>query len=284
MATGPHPFTLGQQVSRSARSLLFFVPYLLYLALVTEPLQWLVLWPLVKLMPARRRAIMRAWLRGQLHVMLGVSRAMAGFRVSVRGAIPPESCIVLMNHQSVLDVVIGLSLVPGPLPVIPTRARYRRGVPGVSTLMALAGFPFVSERETTTRAELRSLVAAADAVARGEQSVLIFPEGHRSRNGRILPFMPAGLRQVFKHAPHRPVYLVVAEGLGHLGSIAETALRIAGTTARVTVLGPYTIPAGAGRVGPFIESLRERMIGARAEDPPPDLSPLPHAADRRRLR
>ena len=117
-------------------------------------------------------------------------------------------------------------------------------------------------------------------MARGEQSFLIYPEGHRSRNGQILPFMAAGLRLVLERARQRPVYVVVVDGMSHLRTSKDTALHIAGTHGRVAILGPYTIPPGKSELGKFIETLRIRMIEAlhRQRAASPDLPTLatPH--------
>jgi 1-acyl-sn-glycerol-3-phosphate acyltransferase len=180
----------------------------------------------------------------------------------VEGAIGPESCIVVMTHQSVLDIPIGLSLVPGPYPLIPTRDRYRIGIPGVSPLVRLARFPFVSQGQALTRKELRALITAADQVARGEQSLLIFPEGHRTRDGAIGPFMRSGLHLMLRRA-RRPVYCVVCDGVTQSRAVTDALTRIAGTRVQVVVLGPFPPPEAAD-IDTFIESLRERMIATLA--------------------
>ena len=260
MVTGSHPSRSFARALRVARSLLFFLSYLVYLLLVMVPVQRLVLWPLVSLWSSRRRAILGAWLRLQARVVLGLARALAGVHYSVQGSIEPTSCIVVMNHQSVLDIPLGVSMMRGPYPLIPTRARYRRGIPGISMLTRMIRFPFVAQGRAATREDLEALSRAADQVAHGDQSFLIFPEGHRSRNGEILPFMTAGLRLVLDRARQRPVYVVVVDGTSHLRTSADTALHIAGTRGQVAIMGPYTIPPEKSELGRFIEDLRAQMV------------------------
>jgi 1-acyl-sn-glycerol-3-phosphate acyltransferase len=189
-----------------------------------------------------------------------MARFVAGMRFSVRGAIPAESCVVLMNHQSVLDIPLGISLMPGPQTVIPTRDRYRRGIPGISPLGRLAGFPFVSQGRGITRDELRSLTAVADRVASGELSLLIFPEGHRTRDGRIGRFMRGGLRIVLPRA-RRPVYCVVADGMTTARTTSEAVSAIAGSHVRVEILGPFPPPTDEA-VDEFIEAMHTQMNDA----------------------
>jgi 1-acyl-sn-glycerol-3-phosphate acyltransferase len=237
-----------------------------------EPLQWLLVWPLVTFLPSRRRAIMRGWLRLQARFVLALARRLAGIRLSVRGAIAPTSCIVVMNHQSLLDIPLGISLIRGPYPLIPTRASYRRGIPGISTLTRLGRHPLVTQGRTAGRAELEAFLAAAGEVAEGKQSFLIFPEGHRSRNGDILPFMSTGLTQVLGRAGNCPVYAVVVDGLWPVRTFSDIALRLAGTTVRAQVLGPYTIPPQREKLRDFVQFLRSQMIEtlARLRDGSPE--------------
>lgn len=255
--------TRPAKLARGLRSGAFVALFASYSMAIIGLGQRLVLWPAIALLPRRRTALVRAWLRGHAHATLAMARAVAGVRVSVRGEIPPESCIVLMNHQSVLDIPLGLSLIPGPQTVIPTRDRYRRGIPAISPLARLARFPFVSQGRTLTREELRGLTDAADGVARGELSLLIFPEGHRTRDGRIGRFMRGGLRIILARAK-RPVYCIVADGMTRARTTADALAGIAHNDVRVTILGPFAPPSDASTdaVDAFIEDMHREMTAA----------------------
>jgi 1-acyl-sn-glycerol-3-phosphate acyltransferase len=237
----------------------FFVVYFLYLTFVMGLGQRLVVWPLITVLPSRRRAVVGAWLRFNARATFRLARALAGVRWSVRGAIPAESVVVVMNHQSVLDIPLGIMLIPGPYPIIPTRDRYGRGIPGISPLTRLARFPLVTHRKTASREELLALRDVADQVARGEQSLLIFAEGHRTKGGSIDPFMKSGLKLILARA-RRPVYCIVADGMLHVPTFAAAAVRFAGTRVRAAVIGPFAVPADAAELDAFIDALRDRMI------------------------
>jgi len=247
-------------VIRAAQSLLFAVIYFIYLIVVMPPVQGLVIRPLCALNPLRRPAILRWWFQVQAHLVIGLARFLGGLRVEVEGSLPDSSLIVVMNHQSLLDIPLGVSLLRGPYPVIPIRATYTRGFPGISGLSRLAGFPSLKQGERATRAEHAAMVAAAEAVARGERTMLIYPEGHRSRDGEIQPFMAQGLKLVFRYAHQCPVYVVVIDGAWHLRSISDIAFRLARQTVHLRVLGPYTIPTERGDHEAFIASLRAEMV------------------------
>ncbi len=242
---------------RALRSGIFFVVYCCYLVMFMGLGQRLLLWPAMLLVPRRRRALVRAWLQLQAHATLGMARVLAGVRVTVRGALPDESCIAVMNHQSLLDIPLGVALVRGPYPLIPTRDRYRRGIPGISPLVRLARFPIVSQKRMLSRAELATFTAAADQVARGEQSLLFFPEGHRTRDGRIGKFMRSGLRITLAQANH-PIYCIVADGMAHTRTLTDSLVHFAGTHVRITVLGPFQTP-DESQLDAFIDMLHGQM-------------------------
>lgn len=265
VASGSNVLSFARRAGLAARSLMFWLVYFPYLLLVFEPLNWLVIGPLCRLYPSRRRALVRFHVRAQADIALTLIRILAGVRFEVRGALPPVSSIVVMNHQSVLDILFGVFLIRGPYPLIPTRASYASGIPGISSVIRLMRCPLLTQRTVLPRKELRSLLDAADQVARGEQSLLIYPEGHRSRSGVILPFMKPGLSLMLRHARQRPVYVVVADGLGHVRTFRDMALRLSGSTARIAVLGPYNTPAEDVELDPFIDGLRSRMIEGLAE-------------------
>ena len=256
------------RLGRALRSGSFFLVYGCYLTVCIGLGQRLLLWPAMVLVPRRRRAMVRAWLRFHARATLALARVLAGVRVTVRGALPVESCIVVMNHQSVLDIPLGIALVRGPYPLIPTRDRYRRGIPGISPLARLARFPFVSQKRMLSRPELTALTDAADQVARGEQSLLIFPEGHRSRDGRIAKFMRSGLRITLVRAK-RPIYCVVADGMAHTRTFADSVTRFAGTHVTITIDGPFPSPEEE-QVDDFIDFLHERMTATIVDMRPAD--------------
>jgi 1-acyl-sn-glycerol-3-phosphate acyltransferase len=244
---------------RAARSLLFCVSYLTHSLLVMGPVQALVLAPWARLSRDRGRRVLAAWQRGQGRFVFALARWIAGVDLRIDGRIPPGSAIVVMNHQSLLDIPLAFVVVEKPSPLIPARERYVK-VPVFGHLLRLAGHPVVRQRGNGGADERAELTRALESVARGEHSLLIFPEGHRSPEGTLRPFMTGGLRLAFQHAPHHPVYLALVQGFAHVRTFADLALRIAGTRARVTVLGPFAIPTDPATHADFIASLRERLL------------------------
>lgn len=276
-ATPASPPPTLPRAAGAARSLAFFTTFFAYLMLGIGIGQRVAVLPLLALFPQRRDAIVRRWLRAQARATLALASTVGGLRYRVGGSIPAEPVVVLMNHQSVLDIPLGIYMVPGPYPIIPTRARYRKGIPGISPLARLARYPFVTQRRPAPRSELIAIGRAADEVAAGHASMLIFPEGHRSRDGEIAEFMRSGLKLVLTRA-RRPVYCIVADGMWRVRTMADVAFRFSGTRVDATVLGPYEAPADPGALDAFIDGLRGDMAAALhrlrgGAEPPAALEP-----------
>jgi 1-acyl-sn-glycerol-3-phosphate acyltransferase len=254
---------LIHRVLRAARSFLFFAVYALFLVFFFGLGQRVVIWPLTLLLPARRNDIVGWWFRLLANATIRLARVFAGVRLERSGSVAAGSAVVLMNHQSLLDIPIAYALVCRPHPVIPTRRLYARGIPGVSPLLRLARAPFVTQTRASARRDLKAIAAAAEEVAAGRLSLLIYPEGHRTHDGAISPFMTAGLRAILGRA-RRPVYLIVVDGLWHARTTAEALFTFAGSRARVRVVGPIP-PPPRDEVDAFITEMEARMVSTLAE-------------------
>ena len=249
---------------RGGRTLVFLLVFLLYLIFFMGLLQRILIVPLSWCVPRSASRLFASWVRLQARITLRLLRVLGGFRVTVEGAIAPQSCIVIMNHQSIIDIPIGLALMPGPLPLIPARRRYARGIPGVSVYLRAARNPLVSQRKEDRKADLAGVLDAAARTEAGEASMLIFPEGHRTRDGEILPFMPGGL-QVALSRTRVPVYCIVADGMWKSRTVQDTFVNLANVRARARVLGPFDPPADKTDIPAFVDQLRTRMIDALSD-------------------
>jgi 1-acyl-sn-glycerol-3-phosphate acyltransferase len=211
--------------------------------------------PLVWLRPRRRIAIMSAFMQFMAAWVLVLVRG-GGARFGRTGRIPTDRpTLILMNHQSLVDIPTAIRLCRPSAPAFVTRRRYARFIPMVSPMLALRKCPIV-DPEGAPRAAVRTLRNAAWSEDHG---ILIFPEGHRSKDGEIGPFDTAGIRVILR-ARAMPVYLIVTDGfwLGRrLGDFATNMHAIRGST---EALGPFDPPASEPEMDRFVESLRGIMV------------------------
>jgi 1-acyl-sn-glycerol-3-phosphate acyltransferase len=229
---------------------------LLVLFLVGDLILRFFLYPLGWMIPKWRIGVISSYMRFMGASVLNLVRLGGGSFTSSGMAPTGRPVLILMNHQSLLDIPIAVG-VSGPyVPAFVTRRRYARFVPMVSLMLAMRRCPIV-DPDTDPRGAIATLKAAARNEERG---LLIFPEGHRSRDGQIAPFNTAGVRVILREK-RMPVYLVVTDGCfvgRRLFDFLSNMHRIHG---RTEVLGPWDPPAADGELEEFVSSLRDRMVG-----------------------
>lgn len=123
--------------------------------------------------------------------LLGVIFAAAGIKADVSGLenIDRQASYVFMsNHLSLIDGPLLFFLIPQPVRVIIKKQAFRIPVLGLS--MLFAGFVPVDRKGT--RQGRRAIDHAARLMRAKGFSFLIFPEGTRSRDGRLQPFKRGG--------------------------------------------------------------------------------------------
>ena len=216
--------------------------------------QRLLVYPAVLLFPKRRLAFTSRYFRGMSRGILGLVRA-GGGRLRRTGTVPTGGpVLVIMNHQSLLDIPsAGLMSAPY-VPLFVTRKRYQYGVPAVSPLVRLMRFPVVEPRDR--KAALRVMRDAARGLQHG---LLVFAEGHRTRDGAIGEFKMAGLLTVLRER-RMPVYLIVTDGFWRARTFVDFVFRVAQIRGETVLLGPFEPPPDDDALPAFINGLRDTMI------------------------
>ena len=111
-------------------------------------------------------------------------------RVQVRhepGIESGASYVFLANHQSLFDIPLLLSTVPGQVRMMAKRSLFR--VPVFGWALAAGGFIPIDRGDRSTA---RQSFASAMSHIRGGTSILLFPEGTRSLSPTLLPFERGG--------------------------------------------------------------------------------------------
>ena len=109
-------------------------------------------------------------------------------RVAGREKIPRDRPVIyITNHQSHLDVVALIQALPGQFRAIAKKELF--SIPVFGWAIWLAGFIRIDR--TDREKAFRSLDIAAGKIRSG-RSILVFAEGTRSQDGRLLPFKKGG--------------------------------------------------------------------------------------------
>lgn len=149
-------------------------------------------------------------------VRLGVRAA--GIHVRVEGLenLPLQPSIIMSNHASNLDPTVLLPSVPRMTSVM--LKKELMNIPLLGTAMRMGKYVPVARGNSREEA-MKSVAAAADALRSG-MDIVIFPEGTRSPDGRLLPFRKgAFFLAVETGAPIVPVVIQGTAGMMSKGSL-----------------------------------------------------------------
>ena len=171
----------------------------------------------------------------------------AGQRLEIKGRVPDVSAgpyVYLFNHTSILDAPVLISAVPEFFGAVGKAEQFK--VPGWGRLVRRYGV--IPLERSNLKNAIRSLDAAGEELEAG-LSLLISPEGTRSKDGRLLPFKKGAFHVAMQR--QRPMIPVVIHGAYEGKSLGSWHLRPG--TIRVE-MGP---PIHA-QEGESVDELRDR--------------------------
>jgi len=180
---------------------------------------------------------------------------MMGWRIDVQNRARMEEqrpCVIVANHQSILDVVTFGSVFPSR--TVSAGKREIGNIPIFGWFYRLSG-NLIIDRDRA-RAAHHSLEAAAKTMTEERITLWFMPEGHRNRTRALLPFKTGAFRLAI--AAGVPILPIVAEPLD---VIVDTKRRLARPgTLRVRVLEPIgTLGLTARDLPGVVASTRTRM-------------------------
>jgi 1-acyl-sn-glycerol-3-phosphate acyltransferase len=117
--------------------------------------------------------------------------AVSGIRVRVEGLEkidPNGSYVFISNHASYMDTPAALAYIPVQFRFLAKRGLFQ--IPFLGTHLSRAGHIPVPREDP--RASVKTMQIAAEKIQQKHISLLIFPEGGRSRDGVLRPFKEGG--------------------------------------------------------------------------------------------
>lgn len=226
----------------------------------------------------RANRVTRAWHATLTELTLRV----LGCRLEVRGQVPPQRCIIVSNHQSTADIAILPWALRGLNVKFVAKEQLGRGIPTVSMALQSWGSALISR--DGTREDIVRIKTMARGLASWQASVVIFPEGTRSRSGVLLPYKSAGVRLVASETD-LPLLPVVIDGTHVAPDLVEFARRMPGARGTLTIGDPVPPEVWRGRLDEAVQDIRawaEAVIeqGRLDGSVPPPVGWSPGAAGR----
>jgi 1-acyl-sn-glycerol-3-phosphate acyltransferase len=180
-----------------------------------------------------------------------------GTRMTVEGAEkldPASAYVVVSNHLSNLDPPLHIAKLPVPIRFLAKKELFR--VPILGRAMKAVGM-IETDRQAHASAH-RSINEQVGRVVAMGKSLIIYPEGHRSRDGELHPFKKGAFRIAVDN--RMPVVPVAIVGTGRAWRPGDKVLH--GGKAHMVIHDPIPT-ADLGRDD--LDELRDRVHGIVAE-------------------
>jgi 1-acyl-sn-glycerol-3-phosphate acyltransferase len=183
-----------------------------------------------------------------------LARVLGGLRTDFqryRGPLP-RVFLVVSNHQSLADIPVLALTFPGHSLRFLAKKELGRGIPYVSAVLRLGGHCLIS-RTANYREGQQELKRFAGLADQGICPV-VFPEGTRSRTGRVRDFFAGAVRIILESHPV-PVLSVAMDGGYRMSSLPKILNRMRGTLYRVKPLTLYPAPRGKREILELLETI-----------------------------
>jgi 1-acyl-sn-glycerol-3-phosphate acyltransferase len=194
----------------------------------------------------------RLWARAHLKVM-GISPVYSGLE-HAEGLAPR---IFLANHLSALDIWVLAAVLPVTTRFVSKRTIF--WIPVLGQAMAVAGFIAIDRQDRASA--IRSLSGAVQPIRNGA-SIILFPEGTRSRDGRLARFK----RGAFHLALDAGVPVVPVAISGTFQVIRPRSLIVRPGPVHVTFAPPIDVAAFAGDPDGLMAKVRSEIASRLPAD------------------
>ncbi|HVP54033.1 MAG TPA: lysophospholipid acyltransferase family protein [Candidatus Eisenbacteria bacterium] len=217
----------------------------------------LIVGPIMLLHALLTGNIMPLYRIGMKLAIIGVR--LIGIKIEVRGwenLQPSRNYIYMSNHVSNLDPPVFIPLIPGRCSVLVKKEVFR--VPIFGRVLKIA--EMVPVDRSNREAAIESVRAAEEVLRRG-LNMVIFPEGTRSPDGRLLPFK----KGPFHMATEAGVAVIPVTLLGTAECWPKGTWAIRGGQTTV-IFHPQVDPWGFGDRDALMAAVREQIASALPQD------------------
>lgn len=212
-----------------------------------------IVWNLVKPGSDATFRMARVWSRLILRAA-GVEARLEGGPIPA-GILP---CVFMSNHESFVDIWVLTRFLPESSLFLAKRSLFR--IPLLGWAMAAGGFVPIDRRDR--HSAISSLSLAARRVREGK-SLVVFPEGTRSRDGRLGAFKKGPFHLAIESA--RPIVPLVIRG--SRGILRPDSVLLRPGTVIVRVLPPIDpVPYGGDGLAPLMADVRRRFEESLSEE------------------
>jgi 1-acyl-sn-glycerol-3-phosphate acyltransferase len=139
-------------------------------------------------------AVLNFFLLRTAHI-LGTTYSLSG-----RENLPKNKPLILVcNHQSMHDIIPIIWFLRNVHPKFISKKELGKGIPSVSLNLRIGGSALIDRKDG--KQALAEIKKAGEYINSTNRSMVIFPEGTRSKTGKPKEFATNGLKMLYKFAP-----------------------------------------------------------------------------------
>ena len=170
--------------------LIIVVIFLIIFFIISIPL-FLIEWIIGKINKHARDVSSKAIVGGAFRIILFLT----GVKITAKGKenIPEESCLFVGNHNSFFDILVSYVTIPKIFGYI-AKIEIKK-VPLLNIWMKYVNCLFLDR--SNVREGLKTILKAADYI-KNDISIFVFPEGTRSKDGKMIPFKEGSMKMAEK--------------------------------------------------------------------------------------
>ena len=136
-----------------------------------------------------------------------------GTRITFKGLekIPQNRpLIIVSNHQSTLDIPAVIVGFRKNHPKFISKIELGKGIPSISYNLRHGGSVLIDRKNP--RQSVKDILLLGKHIEENNYAACIFPEGTRSKDGKLKPFMPAGIASLYKTSPSSVIVPFAIDG------------------------------------------------------------------------
>ena len=169
----------------------------------------------------------------------------------------PENFIVISNHQSLLDIPVFMKFLKGREMRFIAKDALGRHVPLVSEMLRAQEHCLIPRRAKPMEA-MRYISDFGKRVVERKQIPILFPEGSRTRDGKVGKFFSAGFRQLTE-STGLPVVVCAIDGGWQLRDLRKLLTNLKCGCYRVKIVKIFDPPKNKEECNEVLEESRILM-------------------------
>lgn len=189
-------------------SVVYYIPFVL-LILIMHPVQWIAYNFIGKKAQQRAVQALNGGFIYTLPLLLSGSRYFNNQKIE-----KDKRYLIISNHQSMFDIVGILWHMRAYFPIFVSKKDLGKGIPSISYNLQKSGAALIDRKD-----KRQAITAIREMCKHAKEqgfSPVIFPEGSRSRTGKLKKFATAGIQVIVKEFEPDYIVPVVVRNSGKL--------------------------------------------------------------------